>query len=57
MLGEGYSADGRTVDFAYQAKTVVGLNNVQDIAVGNQHTCVLLADNSVKCWGLIPMVR
>ena len=50
--GEGYSADGRTVDFAYQAKTVVGLNNVQDIAVGNQHTCVLLADNSVKCWGL-----
>ena len=50
--GEGYSADGRTVDFAYQAKTVLGLNNVQDVAVGKQHTCVLLTDNSAKCWGL-----
>ncbi len=50
--GEGYSADGRTVDFAYQAKTVVGLNKIQDIAVGEQHSCALLIDNSVKCWGL-----
>ena len=29
-----------------------GLNGVQAIAAGNEHTCALLADGSVRCWGI-----
>lgn len=50
--GEGYSKNGITVDFAFQAELVQNLSGVKDVAVGMQHTCALLKDSTVRCWGL-----
>lgn len=30
---------------------VAGLSGVADVAVGTTHTCVLLADGRLECWG------
>lgn len=31
--------------------TVVGLTGAQDLALGENHSCALLADSTVRCWG------
>src|SRR5207245_585375 len=31
--------------------TVPGITNAVDVAAGDSHTCVLLSDDRVKCWG------
>lgn len=31
--------------------TVVGLTGVKAVAAGSQHTCALMANRTVKCWG------
>ena len=31
--------------------TVVGLDNVVDVTVGRYHSCAVLSDGRVKCWG------
>jgi alpha-tubulin suppressor-like RCC1 family protein len=31
--------------------TVVGLTGVKDLALGENHSCALLADSTVRCWG------
>jgi len=36
---------------ASAAAVVVGGGVVEDIALGNQHSCVLLAGGAVRCWG------
>ena len=47
QLGLGYNSDRQS-----SPQTVPGLSNVVQIALGNYHTCVLLGDRSVKCFGL-----
>jgi alpha-tubulin suppressor-like RCC1 family protein len=50
----GQIGDGTTTS-AYLAPTAVtGLSNVTQLALGGGHTCVLLADGTVKCWGANP---
>ena len=45
LLGDG-SNKGSLVPI------VVGVNNVVQIAAGTSHTCALISDGTVKCWGL-----
>jgi alpha-tubulin suppressor-like RCC1 family protein len=48
---EGRLGDGTNIDH-YTPASVTGLpNGVSQIAVGNGHTCALLATGAVKCWG------
>ena len=50
-LGDGTTADSST---PVQVKGVGGtgtLSNVTQISAGSYHTCVLLTDNTVECWG------
>ncbi len=30
---------------------MAGINSATDVACGNSHTCVLLEDKTVRCWG------
>jgi alpha-tubulin suppressor-like RCC1 family protein len=48
----GYRGDGST-SFYYTntANTVVSLSNVQSMDSGGTHSCAILNDCSVKCWG------
>jgi alpha-tubulin suppressor-like RCC1 family protein len=47
QLGDGSTTSSTT------PVTVSGISNATAITVSkNRHTCVLLSDNSVKCWGL-----
>jgi len=32
--------------------TVTGLSNVSVLVTGNWHTCAVLADKTMKCWGM-----
>lgn len=46
QLGDGTSTPRRAI-----ASAVVGLSDVKQIAVGENHTCALLNDGYSKCWG------
>jgi len=46
----GYSTS--PLNFSQVPNDVPGLTNVTAIAVGGQHTCALISDGTVKCWGL-----
>lgn len=47
--GSSYSAPHRAVKVA--ALSTIGAPKVVDMALGENHTCALLANNQVKCWG------
>ena len=51
--GEGEIGDGTSGPTAHKSKptSVLGLSSVAQIAVGSYHTCALLADATVRCWG------
>ena len=51
---KGYLGDRTTYNRAYAmpVKDESGLlDSVKEIAVGNEHTCALLNDDTAKCWG------
>jgi alpha-tubulin suppressor-like RCC1 family protein len=48
-LGET-TGDGAATDNAPVA-AVMGLSNVKQVATGEGHSCALLEDDSVRCWG------
>ena len=47
----GQLGDGQTKDLAKPSSKVQGLGNVSLIVAGSEHTCALMDDASVKCWG------
>ena len=47
----GQIGDGTTTPAYYAPIAIAGLTNVIQIALGGGHTCALLADSTVKCWG------
>jgi len=48
----GQLGDGTTIDRLFPVE-VAGLpTNVRQIAAGGRHTCALLGDGTVRCWGL-----
>ena len=53
----GRLGDGGTADSAVPVTVVVAaggapLSNITRIAAGGQHTCAVLGDGTVRCWGL-----
>jgi alpha-tubulin suppressor-like RCC1 family protein len=48
---EGQLGDGGTFIEKTTPVTVSGLTNAVAIAAGSSHTCALLSDGTVKCWG------
>ena len=53
--GSGQLGDGTTVSAPLTALvTVAGVSGAVDVAVGTQHSCAVLADGSVRCWGQGP---
>jgi alpha-tubulin suppressor-like RCC1 family protein len=52
-LGEsGQRGDGTTDTFAAQPVAVSGMTTAVAIAAGYGHACALLADGTMRCWGL-----
>jgi alpha-tubulin suppressor-like RCC1 family protein len=47
----GQLGDGTTDTMTSTPVTVTGLSGTTAIAAGADHTCALLTDGSVKCWG------
>jgi cysteine-rich repeat protein len=47
----GEIGDGATGVFRFTPVAVVGLANVTAISSSHQHTCAVLTDGTVKCWG------
>jgi alpha-tubulin suppressor-like RCC1 family protein len=47
----GELGDGKVVSYESTPVTVIGLSNVIEISTGVAHTCALLNDGTVKCWG------
>ncbi|MGC9079806.1 MAG: RCC1 domain-containing protein [Nanopusillaceae archaeon] len=43
--------NGKAFSFSYTPVTVQNLSNVVAIAAGWDHTCAVLSDGTVKCWG------
>ena len=48
--GFGRLGDGTTTS-RREPVPVLGLTNVKQISTGNEHSCALLADDTLKCWG------
>jgi len=46
QIGDGTSGNNRLVPTA-----VPGISNVIGMALGGSHTCALIADGTVRCWG------
>lgn len=53
QLGDGTTAheDCEGEDCAREPVQVLGLQGVADVAVGYRHSCALLVDGTVQCWG------
>jgi alpha-tubulin suppressor-like RCC1 family protein len=49
--GAGQLGDGQPGDRALGAQVVPGVTNVRSLALGEFHSCALLFDGTVKCWG------
>jgi len=55
--GDGQAGDGTFVDYRFLARVVKNaagtgpLTNVSRIAAGERHTCALLTNGQVRCWG------
>jgi alpha-tubulin suppressor-like RCC1 family protein len=47
----GQLGDGTEIGERLRPASVSGLSNVVSVSVGDNHSCVVLADTSVKCWG------
>ena len=47
----GQIGDGSPGDTSSKPTLVSGLSNAKTLALGEFHSCALLTDNSVKCWG------
>jgi prepilin-type N-terminal cleavage/methylation domain-containing protein len=50
-LGDGGTSSRNTPRLVQVSGTNAILNNVQQISAGSAHTCALLTDTGVKCWG------
>ncbi|MFN8488979.1 MAG: Ig-like domain-containing protein [Caldilineaceae bacterium] len=48
---QGELGDGTTIDKASPVNVVNLSSNVSTVVAGDGHTCALLGDGSVKCWG------
>ena len=51
QLGNGTTADSSTPVQVKDATGTGTLSNVSQISVGHRHTCALLTDHTVDCWG------
>lgn len=54
VLGRGFYGqlgDGTTTYDQPEPVNVIGLRNVVALTASNRHTCALLEDSTVKCWG------
>jgi alpha-tubulin suppressor-like RCC1 family protein len=49
--GMGQLADGKPGDKSLTATPIAGLSNVKALSAGEFHTCALIADGTVRCWG------
>jgi alpha-tubulin suppressor-like RCC1 family protein len=49
--GAGQLGDGQPGDRSLVAQPVPGVTNVRSLALGEFHSCALLFDGTVKCWG------
>ena len=47
----GAIGDGNSVSYTDPGTLATGVNNVVDIALGQDHTCALLDNGTVQCWG------
>jgi alpha-tubulin suppressor-like RCC1 family protein len=47
----GQFGDGTTTDTTLPERIVAGISTAIAIAAGDSHTCALLADGTVRCWG------
>ena len=47
----GQIGDGTATPAYWAPIAIAGLTNVTQIALGGGHTCALLSDRTVKCWG------
>jgi alpha-tubulin suppressor-like RCC1 family protein len=51
-LGEkGQRGDGTFTQYTTQPSTVSGISTAVSLAAGYNHTCALLADGTMQCWG------
>ena len=49
--GRGQVGDGTDTSPVTQPHQVVGMNSAVALSLGGYHSCALLADRSVQCWG------
>ncbi len=49
--GSGQLGIGKEPGHGYSPTTVVGVSNAIAVAGGDYHTCALIFDGTVKCWG------
>lgn len=47
----GQLGDGNSATYSTSPVTVLGITTATDIATGSDHTCALLANQRVQCWG------